>query len=345
MTRVTGFDQFGNGYQAQGGPTPLSPGSERETVFEPQGEIVFTQGPRWLHRVWIPVDAVTNASPHAIDVLTSASKHVVSGTIDWTATYAATATTDWTIRNGFYLENPFRSLHSGIGLQRSFADEATIVGVGAIDVYDWFNRFDIHGNGEGRTDRNGTTGTVSLTRVVTPTTVVNVNYGVTVLEGTLGNTWNSVPLTTGVRGPEILPGERVRHALVGRAAQWLPWNGALRLYYRFYADDWGILAHSAEAQLLQRLAPELYVGGLYRFHTQTGASFFTILAPDDGSLRVADSDLAPLQSQTVGGKVALDLPMSGEIRTMHMELEVERYVRTNDLQINIVSWATGFRFW
>ena len=28
-TRVTGFDQFGHGYQAQGGPTPLSPGSER----------------------------------------------------------------------------------------------------------------------------------------------------------------------------------------------------------------------------------------------------------------------------------------------------------------------------
>jgi hypothetical protein len=345
MTRVTGFDQFGNGYQAQGGPTPLSPGSERATIFEPQAEIVFTQGPRWSHRVWIPVDVVSNASPHAVDVLTSASKHIVSGSLDWTATYAATTATAFTLNDGLNLENPFRSVHSGIGFHRSFADEATIVGASVLDVYDWFNRFDIHGTPEGRTDRNGTTGAVSMTQVLTPTTLVNVNYGVTVLAGTLGNTWNSVPLTTGVRGPEILPGERVRHALVGRAAQWLPWNGVLRLYYRFYADDWGIVAHSVEAQVLQRLAPEVYVGGLYRFHTQTGASFFTILAPDDGSLRVADSDLAPLQSQTVGGKVVLDLPMSGEIRTMHMELEVERYVRTNDLRTNIVSWETGFRFW
>lgn len=43
-TRVTAFDQFGYGYQAQGGPTPTSPGSERLTVFEPQAEFVFSQG-------------------------------------------------------------------------------------------------------------------------------------------------------------------------------------------------------------------------------------------------------------------------------------------------------------
>jgi hypothetical protein len=136
----------------------------------------------------------------------------------------------------------------------------------------------------------------------------------------------------------------MRHALVARAAQWLPWNGALRLYYRFYADDWGIVAHSIEGQLMQRLTPEVYVGGLYRFHTQTGPRFFTTLAPLDATYRVADSDLAPLDSQTVGGRIVMDLPLRGEVRALHMELSCERYVRTNDLWINIVSWATGFRF-
>ena len=33
---------------------------------------------------------------------------------------------------------------------------------------------------------------------------------------------------------------------------------------------------------MQRLTPEVYVGGYYRFHTQTGASFFTTLAGLDG---------------------------------------------------------------
>jgi hypothetical protein len=344
MTRVTAFDQFGYGYQAQGGPTPVSPGSERLTVFEPQMEVVATQGERITHRVWIPVDVVTNASPDAIDVVTSASRHVEAGSIDWTTTYRANERTSLSMRNGLHLENPFRAWDSGLTIRRSYADDATVVSVSGLDVFDWFDRFDIHGTRHGHTDRNGTTGTVSVTQVLTPTTVVSVNYGITRQEGTMGNTWNSVPLASGGRGPELLPDERTRHALVGRASQWLPWNGALRLYYRFYADDWGIVAQSVEGQLMQRLTPDLYVGGYYRFHKQTGASFFTTLAPLDATLRVADSDLAPLDSETIGGKIVVDFPLTGDIRVLHVELACERYVRSNDLQMNIVSWATGFRF-
>jgi hypothetical protein len=353
MTRLSAYDQFGHGYQSQAGPV-LGAGSERATIFEPQAEVVATQGARLTHRLWIPVDIVSNASPDAIDngpasvdVMSSASRHVESGTIDWMTTYRSSPTTDFSIRNGIHLEEPLRSWNSGVAAHRSFADEATVVSAGAVEVIDWFDKFDITGHRHGHTDRNVTSGSVGFTQVLTPTTVVNVNYGLTVLEGELGNTWNSVPLETGIRGPELLPNERLRHALVGRAAQFLPWNGALRLYYRFYADDWGIVAHSVEGQLMQRLTPELYVGGYYRFHTQTGARFFTTLAAPDATLRVADSDLAPLQSSTVGGKVVVDLPLSdpaGGIRSMHFEVAVERYVRTNDLQINIFSCATGFRF-
>jgi hypothetical protein len=343
-TRVTGYDQFGYGYQAQGGPTPTSPGSERLTVFEPQGEVVATQGDRLTHRVWIPIDLVTNASPHAIDVMTTASKHVEAGSIEWLTTYRASRATDLSIRSGLHLENPFRSWDGGMAIRRSYADDATVVSASAFEVFDWFDRFDIHGTKLGKTDRNGTTGSVGLTQVLTPTTVASINYGLTMQEGTMGNTWNSVPLAAGGRGPELLPSERMRHALVARAAQWLPWNGALRLYYRFYADDWGIVAHTVETQLMQRLTPEVYVGGYYRFHTQTGASFFTTLAAPDATLRVADSDLAPLDSETIGGKIVMDFPLRGEISALHMELACERYVRTNDLQMNVVSWETGFRF-
>jgi hypothetical protein len=344
MTRVTAFDQFGHGYQAQGGLTPTSAGSERAVILEPEVEIVASQGDRITHRLFVPVDVVSNASADAIDVVTAASRHVEGGSIDWTTTYRATQALDLTMRNALRLEEPFRSWHSGFAVRRSFAEEATVLSASVLDVFDWFDRFDIHGSRHGHTDRNGTTASISLTQVLSPTLVANINYGITVMEGELGNTWNSVPLATGQRGAEILPALRTRHALVGRASQWLPWNGALRLYYRFYADDWGIVAHSAEGQLMQRLSPELYVGAYYRFHTQSGAYFFTNLAPDDGTLRVADSDLAPLDSHTVGGKVVVDLPLYGEIRALHLEVSVERYVRTNDLQMNVMSWATGFRF-
>ena len=347
-TRVSGFSQYGYGYQSQAGP-PMGPGSERLTVFEPQVEIVATQGDRLTHRVWIPIDVVTNASPNGIsqaqDVVSSASRHVLSGAIDWATTYKATPVVDVTMRSGIHLENPFRSWYAALGATRALADQNTVVGATVVGILDWFDDFDIQGQRLGRTQRSTTTGSVSLTQVLSPTTVATLNYGLTVQQGTLGNTWNSVPLADGSRGPELLPSERVRHAVVARMAQYLPWNGALRLYYRFYADDWGIVAHSVEGLLNQRVTKMLYVGALYRFHTQTGPYFFTTDAPLDATLRVADSDLAPLQSQTIGGRVVGDVPVNGStVRRLHFELEYDRYVRTNDLTMTIVSCALGLHF-
>jgi hypothetical protein len=343
-TQVTAFNQFGYGYQSKDGP-PRGPGSERASIVEPQAEVVFLLGDRMTNRFWMPFDVVTSASAlvHP-DVVSSASRHVVSGTFDWLTNYRVNRVTEVMTQSAFHLEEPFRSFSAGLGLSRSFADEASVISVSGLDVFDWFDRFDINGHRHGHADRNGNTGSVGFTQVLTPTTVVNANYGITHLEGVLGNTWSVVPLAVGVRGPEILPSVRTRHALVGRLAQWLPWNGALHLYYRFYADDWGIVAHSVEGQLMQRLTPELYLGGYYRFHSQTGASFFTTRAPLDAALRTADSDLGPLDSDTIGGKIVLDLPVAGRVRSLHFELAVERYFRTNDLQMDIVSWASGFHF-
>jgi hypothetical protein len=343
---VTAFDQYGHGYQSQAGPV-LGPGSERASILEPQLEVVATQGALVTHRLWVPVDFVTAASPHSIappDVMSGASQKVVGGTIDWTTSYRANRATELSMRSGIHLEEPLRSWNSGLGVRRSFADEATVVSASVIETFDWFDRFDIEGKRHGHTERTGSTASIGVTQVLTPTTQANVNYGITVLAGTLGNTWNSVPLVTQSRGAELLPSERVRHAVVGRASQFLPWNGALRLYYRFYADDWGIVAHSVEGQLMQRLFPFLYVKALYRYHTQTGPNFFTILASASDDLRVADSDLAPLNSQTVGGRVVVDFPLALGLRALHWEAGYERYVRSNDLRINIVTWEAGFLF-
>ncbi|HEX4446344.1 MAG TPA: DUF3570 domain-containing protein [Polyangiaceae bacterium] len=343
-TRITSFDQRGAGYQAQGGPTATAPGSERATILEPQAEVVATQGSRWTHTFRMPVDVVTAASPDAIDVMTSASRHVESGEIDWAARYKMTPTDDVTLNGGIHLENPFRSWSAGLGWSRALADGETVLSASFLEVFDWFDQFDIQGHRHGRTDRSSNTLSAGVTQIVTPTTVVNVNYGITLQRGELGNTWNSVPLADMTRGPEFLPNERLRHALVARLAQFLPWNGALHAYYRFYADDWGNVAHSVEGELLQRISRQVYVGALYRFHRQTGVSFFTPLAELTAPLRTADSDLAPMIAQTVGGKIAIDAPLRGDVRAVSFEVGYERYFRTNDLHVDVFTCATGYRF-
>jgi hypothetical protein len=350
-TRITSFNQFGFGYQSKAGPLPFGPGSERAIILEPQLQVVALQGERYRHVVTVPIDIVTAASPDAIDtglrppdVMSSASRQNTAGTLAYAGTYRVDPASDLTMSGGLHVEEPFRSWHAGISGSHAFAGGDTVISTSVIEVFDWFDRFDIDGHRHGRAERSSATASVGVTQVLTPGTVVTANYGLTIQTGELGNTWNSVPLSTGDRGAELLPSERVRHALVARASQFLPWNGALRLYYRLYLDDWGLAAHSAEGQIMQRISPRLYVGALYRFHTQTGVSFFTPLAGPAATLRTADSDLARLDSQTIGGKVVLDLPVDAPMRLLHFEVGYERYFRTNNLSMDVVTWETGYRF-
>jgi hypothetical protein len=355
--QLTGFSQHGHGFQSQAGPTG-GPGSEALTVFEPQAFIVMRHGSKLTYRLSVPFDMVTAASPNALDsspqsadVISNASRQNEAGSIDGAITYDATRQTSVTLKSGIHLEEDFRSFNAGMMGTRTFADENTTLSLGANEIYDWFDQFDVTGHRHGRTQRGTSSGFIALTQILTPTTVAHVNYGITEQNGTLGNTWNAVPLTSGRYGPEILPSHRLRHALVGRIAQWLPWNGALKGFYRFYADDWGVVAHTAEVQLHQRVTPWLVLRASYRYHYQNGVDFFTTLAFDDGSNRTADSDLARFDAQSVGFGATVTMPVSsgserekGSIRAVELAAGYERYFRTNDLDVNVAMMRTGLRF-
>ena len=348
--RITAFEQNGQGYQSQAGPVDLGPGSERLTVFQPQVEVVVKQGDRLTHRVWLPLDVVSAASPAAIDkspvsadIVSNASRRNVAGALDWTTVYKADKRTDYFARSGFHLEENFRSWNVGLGASRSFAEDNAVVSGSANAVFDIFDRFDFTGHRHGRAQRSANNLNLGLTQLLTPTTVAHVNYGITVQRGELGNTWNSVPLDVGYRNGELLPDLRIRHAAVARVAQFLPWNGALKAFYRFYADDWGIRANTLETQIHQRLTPWLYLRGIYRVHDQRGADFFTVRASSEARLRTADSDLQTFVAQTWGLAAAADLPFA-TYKSLHFDVGYERYFRSNGLSVNIVTWATGFRF-
>ena len=338
--RYTHFAQQGYGYQSQaGGP----PGSEELTVEEPQLEVVAHQGDRITHRIWVPLDVVTAASPDALDAVSTASRINEAGSVELDSTWQATRTTAATVHGGFHLEEPYRSWDVGVALAHSFADDNAVIAASINQYFDWMDTFDIYGTRLQRAGRSSTNMNLGITQLLSPTTVGHLDYGVTLQNGTLGNTWNAVPLADGGLGGELLPSFRQRHAFVGRLAQWLPWRGALHLYYRFYVDDWGLLAHTAEAELYQRVGALLWLRATYRIHQQNGVSFFTTAALPTATLRSADSDLAPFIAQTFGGTIGIDLPMIPRLRMLSADVTYDRYVRTNNLHVDIVSVGLGFR--
>lgn len=340
--RYTHFDQDGHGFQSRAGPRG-GPGSERMTGEQPQLEVVAKQGDRITHRVWMPVDIVTAASPDAIDVVSSASRTNEAGSVDWTVTYKSSDVTSLVLRNGIHNEENYRSWNTGFGFVRSFAEDNALLEVGVNQVVDWFDKYTLLGGHDGHTARSSTSLSAGLTQLLSPTTVAHVDYGITLQRGQLSNGWNIVPLTTGDIALEVLPKARLRHALVGRLAQYLPWDGAAHAFYRFYLDDWGIRAHTLELMLDQRISRISYVRASYRFHRQTGADFYRTRVEPNFVVATADSDLAPLDAHTVGIKGVLDVP-TRLAKNLHLDVAVERYFRSNDLRVSVYSCGLGFLF-
>jgi hypothetical protein len=340
--RYTHYDQTGNGFQSRAGPR-FGPGAETLTVEQAQVEVVAKQGAKITHRIWLPVDIVTAASPDAIDVVSSASRSNEAGSIDWTVTYASSPETNLGMRAGLHNEENWRSWNLGFNVVRSFAENNTVLDASVNQIVDWFDRYTLKGDHDGHTARTSSSASLGLTQLLSPTTIAHVDYGLTYQRGQLSNGWNIVPLTTGDVALEVLPKTRVRHALVGRVAQWLPWNGALRGFYRFYADDWGIRAHTVEAELYQRISPLSYLRANYRFHRQTGADFYAERVAPTFGIATADSDLAPLDAHTIGLKGVVDIPTRA-FKTLHADVAIERYFRTNDLRVNVISCGLGFLF-
>lgn len=342
--RLTAFDQDGRGYQSQADRASVhKPGSELLFVNQPQLEMVASSG-RLTHRLWIPVDVVTSASADALDVVTSASRHNEAASFDLSSTYHVRPGSDATVRAAAHVEEPFRSYQFGAGFAHSFAEDNAVISASVNQATDEFDRFDIYGRRSGRVYRSSTNGNVGLSQLLSPTTVAYVGYGGTLQLGELSNTWNAVPLADGRLGREFLPRRRGRHAVIARFAQALPWQGALHGSYRFYMDTWLIRAHTVEANLWQHLGRALSARLTYRYHTQSAPEFWTLAASPSAEFRSADSDLAGLHAQTVGGGLAIDLETVGQLRRLHADVGYERYFRSNDLHVNVYTCAVGFGF-
>jgi hypothetical protein len=258
-------------------------------------------------------------------------------------TYQATPETSAAVRTGVHNEENYRSWNQGFAFVRSFAEDNTVLEASVNEIADWFDKFTLAGAHDGQTARSSSNGNLGLTQLLSPTTIAHLDYGITLQRGQLSNGWNIVPLDNGGIALEILPSSRVRQAFVGRVAQWLPWNGAAHAFYRFYVDDWGIRAHTLELELHQRISRLSYLRATYRFHHQTGASFFTTRSAPGFTTATADSDLAPFDAQTLGMMGAVDIPVRFA-RSLHADVSVERYFRTNDLRVSVFSCGLGFLF-
>jgi hypothetical protein len=80
---------------------------------------------------------------------------------------------------------------------------------------------------------------------------------------------------------ERLPASRTKIALGGRLHTYLNERFVLRTFYRYYTDDWGITAHTANVELPIKITSKLTLRPAYRYYVQIAADYF---APFDQHL-------------------------------------------------------------
>ncbi len=85
------------------------------------------------------------------------------------------------------------------------------------------------------------------------------------------------------RQAERMPDQRSSDALTLRGRYALPGHSSIGLDYRYYQDNWGIAAHTVEAEYLYPLGESLLLEAQLRHHRQDGAYFHQDLLASRGA--------------------------------------------------------------
>jgi hypothetical protein len=339
--RTSYLDQVGRGHQSQDGGTP---GSEEMLVVQPSMLMTLRQSERVVHKIALPLDAISAASPDAVDATTSASKNNIAGDLDVRSEITLSNRDTLSTRFAVHAEEWLGGGTIGAGWKRPLADDNATISLSGTFGFDVFDDHDHFGTFLGKTGRATSSVNVGVSQLLSPTTVVDASYGATYQRGTLRTGWNAVPVESDMLTDEIFPRGRLRHALIAGVAQHIPQtHSTVKARYRFYADDFGLRAHTINATVYQYIVDWLYVRAGYRFHDQNGVDFFTTALAtgfDDTTLRTADSDLAPMHAHEYSLQL-VTVRERGPLRKWSASAEFLRYQRSNDLTIIAIALGIG----
>jgi hypothetical protein len=188
------------------------------------------------------------------------------------------------------------------------------------------------------------------TQVLSPVAMIRYGVEYNLVDGLQHNPYRNV-YAGGTNVPERHPDHRERRDAFVKFNRWFENRSSLRLGYRLYDDDWGIVSHELSSKLSQYITQGLFVRYQYRYYTQTPARFYRdeYLTPNgvDGYLS-GDYRVGPLSAHLFGLAVNFDLGILAESTPFlgHTALTIgyERYFNSNNYSADILETGLDFRF-
>ena len=189
--------------------------------------------------------------------------------------------------------------------------------------------------------RNTLAGTFSWSRILNSRLQVMATSELTYQHGFLGLPFHRIYFKDFSLGTEKLPSVRIKWPIAVRASWFAGDRLIIRPSYRFYLDDWGLAAHTAELEAVIKTGKFLSISPFYRFYSQSGIRYFAGYLEHQHTEKYYSSnfDLSGFNSHFFGGGLRYT-PWKGVLGIRHLsalEIRYGHYQRSNGLSADIVS--------
>lgn len=165
--------------------------------------------------------------------------------------------------------------------------------------------------------------------------------------GLLSTPFHRVYDSNGSVMTEVLPSERLKLPLGIRANYFLGSHMVIRAHYRFYVDNWGVTAHSANLEVPVKIGPSWTFSPYFRLHQQSAADYYKPYGMHDAGaeFRTSDIDLSQLKSAMAGLQIRyVDLDgFFGIAQWNELELRMGYYAQDRGLNSQIISFGTSYK--
>lgn len=305
------------------------------------------------------IDHYTSASSDKIDPSTissaSSADTRIYPSINWTRSNEKTGNS-FGFTGSYSTEFDYQSIGAGFNLTRLSKDKNTQFDFklqAFLDTWTVILPIELRTNTGKDKDsytsspRNSFSTSFSISQVLTDKLQALLIVEPAYQKGLLATKYQRDYFTDGSLRAENLPDQRYKLPIAVRLNYFLNDNFIIRSFYRYYTDDWGIRANTAEIEVPVKLNPFFSISPFYRYSEQTGVKYFAAYGQHNpaATYYTSDYDLSTLNSNFYGAGIHFSPPKGvfGWQRLNTVELRYGHYTRSTSLTSNIVSLNLKFK--
>lgn len=183
----------------------------------------------------------------------------------------------------------------------------------------------------------------AYSQIINPRLQVSLLADFAFQDGLLSIPYNRVYFTNNTVSSEKLPMQRMKIPLGMRLNYFLGETFIFRTYYRYFFDDWGIKAHTAQLEIPIKISPFVSLSPFYRYHHQTSNDYFKPYGQHNPSEKYysSDYDLSSFNSQNIGLNLHY-LPLESKI-FKSVDFRYSFYKRSEGLSAHNLTFAITFK--